>query len=316
MFEFDHKVMFNEGKIDLLTFGETLVDLIAKEYGDQCSSFERYFGGSPANIAMNAKRLGINTRLVTAVGNDSLGTFIKEQIEKNGIDTAGIRSVENSTSLVLVSKSTGTPVPIFYRDADYNIEYDEAIESMLKNTKILHFSCWPLSRSPARATLEKAISVVKNKNGVICFDPNYHRLLWEKGEDGVSIVKSLIKSVDIIKPSEDDAERIFGADIPEAQIEKFHKLGAKLVIMTLGKQGALVSNGIAMMKFNTMATEIVDTTGAGDAFWSGFYASLIKGCDVTTSLRTGLAASAYKLRHAGAVVFFPTVEELQKIYKI
>jgi len=75
------------------------------------------------------------------------------------------------------------------------------------------------------------------------------------------VLKKLISKVDIIKPSEIDAERILGSDTPENQIKKFIDLGAKLVIMTLGKDGAIVSNGVETITFETLAKEIVDTTG-------------------------------------------------------
>lgn len=99
-------------------------------------------------------------------------------------------------------------------------------------------------------------------------------MLWEKGENGVEYIKSIIKYVDIIKPSEDDAERLFGSDTHENQIKKFLNLGAKFVIMTLGKDGAIASNGEEIIKFNTLAKEVVDTTGAGDAFGQDFILQL------------------------------------------
>ena len=82
--------------------------------------------------------------------------------------------------------------------------------------------------------------------------------------------------------------------------------------MTLGKDGAIVSNGIETIKFKTQAKEIVDTTGAGDAFWSGFYTSIIKGYSIRESLNLGFAVSAYKLKYVGAVVELPTIEEIKQ----
>ena len=141
-------------------------------------------------------------------------------------------------------------------------------------------------------------------------------MLWEKGHDGIKYIKELISKVDIIKPSEDDAERLFGKDTPENQIDKFIKLGAKLVIMTLGKDGAIVSNGAEKIYFDTLASKVVDTTGAGDAFWSGFYTGIIKGYSIKESLKLGFAVSAYKLQYIGAVVELPSIEVIKSIYNI
>ena len=235
---------------------------------------------------------------------------------KHNIDTRYISKVDNSTSMVLVSKSKTTPVPIFYRGADYNLQYDDNIEYALKNCKIVHFSCWPISQKNSRQTIEKVIDKAKENNILIGFDPNYHEMIWEKNHNGLEYIKNIISKVDIIKPSEVDAERIFGCDTPKKQVKKFIDLGAKLVIMTLGKDGAIVTNGDETLTFKTFATEIVDTTGAGDAFWSGFYTGLTKSYSLKDSLNLGFATSAFKLKHVGAIANLPTIEEIKDIYNI
>ncbi|AJH01920.1 fructokinase [Clostridium beijerinckii] len=316
MFKLNDTIEFKNKSNDVLTIGELLIDMISEDYDDsfECSNYNKFFGGSPSNIAMNAKKLGINTLVASAVGKDGLGKFLINDLRKSNMDTSCIQEVEYSTSMVVVNKSKSTPVPIFYREADYNLEYNSNLQEALGNSKIVHFSCWSISRMPIRNTVERAIEEARKNNMLICFDPNYHPMIWKKGEDGIEFVKSLIGRVDIIKPSEDDAERLFGKDTHENQIKKFLKLGAKLVIMTIGKDGAIVSSATETIKFDTLATEVVDTTGAGDAFWSGFYASIIKGFTVKKSLQLGFAVSAYKLKFTGAVVNLPTLEEIKEIY--
>lgn len=318
MMLFDEKISFQNRKYDILTVGELLIDMISTEYSDdfQCNTYNKFFGGSPANIAMNAKKLGANSLVASAVGQDGLGKFLINYIEEAGLDTTLIQKVNFSTSMVMVTKSKSSPIPIFYREADYNLYYSEELESAVKNSKIIHFSCWPISRLPVRNTIEKVIEIAKANGSLICFDPNYHPMIWERGEDGVEYVKSIIGKVDIVKPSEDDAERLFGKDEHINQVAKFLDLGAKLVIMTLGKDGAIVSNGVETINFKTMATEVVDTTGAGDAFWSGFYTSLVKGYTIKEALNLGFAVSAYKLKHMGAVVELPKIEVLKDLYNL
>ncbi|MBU3102203.1 MULTISPECIES: carbohydrate kinase family protein [Clostridium] len=311
-FEFENK------NIDVFTIGELLVDMISSDYSEdfQCSNYVKYFGGSPANIAMNVKKLGANSTIASSIGKDGLGDFLKQHLEGNCIDTSFISRVDFPTSMVLVTKSKTTPKPIFYRGADYNLEYTPEIEIAVQNSKIIHFSCWPISQKTSRSTIEKVI-IEARKNGVIIgFDPNYHEMIWEKEHDGIEYIKQLISKVDIVKPSEDDANRIFGEDTPQNQIDKFIKLGAKLVIMTLGSKGAIVSNGSNKITFDSLASKVIDTTGAGDAFWSGFYTALIKGYPIKVALELGFAVSAYKLKYVGAVVNLPSIEEIKNIYNI
>ncbi|WP_234124615.1 carbohydrate kinase family protein [Clostridium hydrogenum] len=318
MVEFENKIMFKETENDVLTVGELLIDMISQDYGEEFDSdtYNKFFGGSPANIAMNVKKLGINSCVISAVGNDNLGKFLIKKLKDANIDTEYIDMVDYSTSLVLVTKSKATPVPIFYREADYHLNFNSKVSEIVKKSKIVHFSCWPISRKSSRETIFKIIDECKKNNIIIGFDPNYHRMIWDKSENGIEYVKDIINKVDIVKPSEDDAERIFGSDTPENQVSKFLKLGAKLVVMTLGKDGAIASNGVETIKFNTLATDVVDTTGAGDAFWSGFYAAIIKGYNIRKALDLGFAVSAYKLKYTGAVTNLPELEEIRKIYNL
>ncbi|UQZ32827.1 carbohydrate kinase [Paenibacillus sp. PK3_47] len=315
MLNLDEKVNFKAKSNDLLAIGEILVDMISTNYDEKPGdTYQRCFGGSPSNIALNANKLGIRSAIASAVGDDGLGVFLKSQLQHTGMSTDCIQTVQAATSMVLLTKSKSTPVPIFYRGADYNLTYTTKLEQQLINSKILHFSCWPISRFPARQTIERAIERAQENGMLICFDPNYHEKLWEAGEDGISYVKSFIAKSDIIKPSEDDAERLFGKDSPERYIEKFLELGAKLVILTMGKDGAMVSNGKTSETFPSLATEVVDTTGAGDAFWSGLYAGIIKGLTIRESVFIGLAASAFKLKFTGAVADLPDLETIGSLY--
>ncbi|WP_066174940.1 carbohydrate kinase family protein [Bacillus marinisedimentorum] len=317
MLNFEDKFEFQEKENDILTVGELLIDMISDAYGEnyECDSYKRYFGGSPSNIAMNVKRLGINSLVASAVGQDGLGTYLINHLDRVGIDTKCVQRVDYSTSMVLVNKSKRSPIPIFYRDADYHLAYTPELENALTHSKIVHFSCWPISRKPVRETIEKVIAQAKEHNLLIGFDPNYHPMIWEKGENGAEYVKDIIRKVDIVKPSEDDAERLFGKDTHENQIARFLELGPKLVIMTLGEEGAIVSNGKETLRFNTFATDVVDTTGAGDAFWSGFYSALIKGRTIKEALELGFMVSAYKLKYTGAVVDLPSLETIEQQYK-
>lgn len=315
MIHFNDRITLPNKRIDLLTIGELLIDMISAEY-DESEKYQKFFGGSPSNIAMNTAKLGIRSHVCASVGRDRFGNYLMDNLRRAGVGADGVQYVDGATSMVVVNKSRSTPVPIFYRNADYKLAFTPQLEGFLSESKIIHFSCWPISRGSARGTIEKVIEVARNHGVIIGFDPNYHPMIWQSGEDGAAYVKSMIGKVDFIKPSEDDAERLFGKDTPDHHVQRFIELGAKLVIMTLGKEGAIVSNGSETVRFGTLAREVVDTTGAGDAFWSGFYAGLIKGCTVRNALTLGFAVSAYKLQYTGAVVDLPSLERLAEIYEL
>ncbi|MDQ6600766.1 carbohydrate kinase family protein [Bacillus salipaludis] len=318
MLELNSKIEFQNKRNDILTVGEILIDMISAEYGDNFDgdTYHKFFGGSPSNIAMNVRKLGIQSLVASAVGKDGFGNFLIKKLFEADIDTSFVQQVDYSTSMVVITKSKSTPIPIFYRGADYHLEYTAQLEEALLKSKIVHFSCWPISMEPGRQTIERVIEKARTNQILVGFDPNYHPMIWQKGHDGLEYVKSIISKVDIIKPSEDDAERLFGKDTIENQIENFLYLGAKLVIMTLGKDGAFVSNGKEIIQLDSFASEVVDTTGAGDAFWSGFYTALVKGSTIREALTLGFAVSAYKLKHTGAIVNLPKLEEIKDLYQL
>lgn len=318
MFSFNERINFSTKYIDVFTIGELLVDMISNSYDDtlKCDGYTKYFGGSPANISMNMKKLGANSTILASVGCDGFGDYLISNLKDNNIDTTYISKVNSSTSMVVIPKSKTNPTPIFYRNADFDIDYSDKVELAIKNSKIIHFSCWPISQTKSRKTIEKVLDTARKNNLLIGFDPNYHDMIWEKNHNGVEYIKNIISKIDIIKPSEIDAYRIFGDDNPKNQVKKFIGLGAKLVIMTLGKDGAIVSNGKETLEFKSLATNIVDTTGAGDAFWSGFYTSIVKGYSIKKSLNLGFATSAYKLNYVGAITNLPTIEDIEKMYNL
>jgi fructokinase len=307
-----------EREYGVLTVGELLIDLISADYEDtgEGAVYTRHFGGSPANIAMNLNKLGVRAQVASSVGTDRMGDFLTDRVRAAGLSTDLIQRVDHSTSMVLINKSKSSPVPVFYRQADHHLTYTEQLGEVLQRSAILHFSCWPISMQPARSSIEAMLEIAARHQLLIGFDPNYHPMLWPKDEDGVSYIRSIISKVDIVKPSDDDAARLFGEDTPERQVQKFLDLGAKLVILTRGEHGAIVSNGTEMIHLETMADEVVDTTGAGDAFWSGFYAGLLHKRTIAESLELGLAVSAYKLKHTGAVVDLPKLAEIKNQYGI
>lgn len=305
--ELDRHVALQEKRNDILAVGELLIDMISDTYDDAVNSgtYFRFFGGSAANLAMNAKKLGLRSQVASAVGKDGFGAYLLQQLEQEGIPTDCIQLTDDATSMVVVTKSRSTPRPIFYRGADFQLSCTPKLEHAVKQSKIVHFSCWPISRQPARDTVEKIISLARSEGALIGFDPNYHPAVWARGEDGVAYVKCIIGQVDVIKPSKDDADRLFGEDAPDRHLDRFLELGAGLVILTMGADGALVSNGVDRVHVGSVPTEVADATGAGDAFWSGFYSGLVNHLTIAESVKFGMEVSAYKLRNVGPVRQFP-----------
>jgi len=298
---------------DILLIGEILIDQISV---DKVNS-SQLFGGSPANVAVNLHNLGLEPTFFGSVGNDDLGHYLKNELKSRGISDDNVRTFKTKTTTVSIENSESIPIPTFKRTSDYHIYYTKELVDALKKTKIVHFSYWPLSREPSRSTIESVIKFSKENNVIIGFDPNYHKDLETTDSINIDELKTIMGQVDIIKPSLDDSIRIFGEGFTiEEYILKYQQLGCKLIVMTLGKDGLIASYQGEIIKMPSMADEIIDVTGAGDAFWSGLYAGIINGESIYNSIKIGLVCSSYSLKQVGAITDLPNISKIKEDFNI
>lgn len=319
-FSLDRPIKLLNSPVDLLAVGEVLVDLISKEEADsfiEADNFERYFGGSPANIAMNLARFGKKSALISRVGYDGLGDYLIKRLEEAGVITDTISvDRDNNTTVIMVTRSRKSPSFIAYRGAEKFIDSDEIEEEDIIKSKIIHLSTFALSAPESRRAIEKIINIARDQKKIISLDPNYRPQLWEGRGDGIEYIKNLLPKVDIIKPSLDDAEALFGRGDAESYIKSFHDSGCRLVILTQGANGLVVSTGDKVKHFDSLATEVVDTTGAGDAFWSGFYIGVISGYSLELAVQLGNSVAAEVIKEVGAIVDLPDEESLFRKYNL
>ena len=292
--------------IDILCVGETLVDFIGHQTGvliNNTRDYHRYLGGSPTNVAMNAARLGLKSKMIATVGNDGLGEYILKRFNEIGVDTGSIKTIENKpTSAIFVSRSEGTPDFLPYRKADYFISEDQISKEILSKSKIYHTTCFALSKNPAQSTILKKAEEAYKLGCKLSIDVNFSDKIWADREEAIHIIKAYSRFNPLIKISEDDMLRLFEENLPQKQIFNFfHSAGANTVCLTLGKKGVKLSQkalGVTEMP-STKLKKIVDTTGAGDAFWSGFLFAYIKEKPIDECLRLASKLAALKLQNVG-----------------
>lgn len=286
----------------VLIAGEMLIDMISQEYVDDLGMadiFERHFGGSPANIAANLCDLGIDVVLVSRVGDDPMGHALLKNAKRRNLDTKYVQMDSvRPTTFVVVSKSKSTPQFIPLRGADTALERPDF--GVFDGVDFFHFSSWPISYRRSRKAILEMVEYALKKGIKVCFDPNYRRVLWENGRDGSTFVKKIMKDVFLCKPSEDDAFHIFGSMGENEYVKKFHEYGVENVVLTLGKDGAIVSDGKRVKRLKSLARHVINTTGAGDGFWSGMYFVLSNGGDIFEAAQFGSAVAAFRVESFGS----------------
>ena len=301
--------MNSENKqIDILCVGETLIDLIGGQLNqpiDKTSDYHRYLGGSPTNVAMNMSRLGLNAQMVATVGNDGFGTYILNTLKENHISTSQIREIDtHPTTVIFVNRTLGTPQFIPIRGADPMIEEAQIPDAILERTRLFHTTGFALSEEPARTTILEKAKKAKKVGCELSIDINYSTQIWPNTAEAVETISAYCALNPLVKVSQDDMDRLFGVGLAHTKLfTKLHSLGAKLICLTLGKNGAKLSEpGKPVLELSALKIDkIIDATGAGDAFWSGFLYARIKGKSSQTCLETALKMAAVKLQNVGRI---------------
>lgn len=292
--------------IDIISVGEVLIDLIGHETNksvNRTKNYHRFLGGSPTNVAVNASRLGLKSLLVATCGEDGLGDYIARKLKANKVNVSCLKKIENQpTSLILISKSLETPEFIPFRQADALITKDQLPDKLLKEAKIFHTTCFALSKNPARETILEKSLIAKNLGVRLSIDINFSEKIWPNRHEAKTVLKQYLSNNPIVKLSEDDCYRLFAEFKSEDYIfDYFHNYGAKTICLTKGKKGVSVSdldNGLLYQEAINIE-KVKDTTGAGDAFWTGFLYAQINNKNLQESITIAQKLAAIKLQNVG-----------------
>lgn len=252
--------------------GEVLIDFISLENGKKLvdvEKFQKKAGGAPANVATALVKLGASAEFVGAVGKDSFGKFLIETLNRYEVGTSHVIEDPNlGTTIAYVSiDEDGERDFEFMRGADGNLSPEQINFEAFNDCKIIHLgSATALLGAQLYDVYQAFIKFANQNNKFISFDPNYRDALYhDKKELFVNHCKEVIKHVDLIKVSEEEGQIITGESDHNQMIAALHDLGAKIVTLTLGKEGSLVSIENTY-KVESIPVKMIDSTGAGDAF--------------------------------------------------
>ncbi|PJG86255.1 aminoimidazole riboside kinase [Conservatibacter flavescens] len=252
--------------------GDAVVDLIP----DGENHYLRCAGGAPANVAVGVARLGVKAGFIGRVGKDPLGEFMQQTLQAEKIDTDHmILDPQQRTSTVVVGLDNGERSFTFMVNpsADQFLQISDLPD--FHQGEWLHCCSIALINNPSRETTFEAIHRVKMAGGFFSFDPNLRESLWPNVEEMKTVVNQAIALADVLKFSEEELTLLTDTHTLEKSFEKITALyPQKLIIITMGKDGALYHLNGQSATIKGKALKPVDTTGAGDAFVSGLLAGL------------------------------------------
>ncbi len=309
--------------IDITAIGEILIDLTQSGLTEQgIPRFDANPGGAPANLAVAASRLGAKSAYIGRVGRDSFGDFLRRTLEENRVDVSGmsVDPVQHTTLAVVSLDPSGERSFSFYRDpsADVNLRFADVPAALLENTKLLHFGSVSLTAEPSRGATLQAVEAAKAAGAIISYDPNYRASLWPDEKTAVEQMLAPLKLVDILKVSDEELPLLTGTGDLEQGSAQLAANGIRLVLVTLGPDGAFYRFGEKTGRVPGVKVKVGDTNGAGDTFFGAALSQLVKEqLDSLTAQRLeGILAFANKAaaittsRH-GAIPAMPTLEEVQ-----
>jgi sugar/nucleoside kinase (ribokinase family) len=290
--------------IDILSAGELLVDFITAEFVqnlEEATLFKRVPGGSPANLCMNMARLGNNTMLVSSVGSDDMGTVLRNYVARLGVDVSNVTQVEEPTTLILVTRSSAVSNFQPYRGADALLSIRQFPFQRFEEIGIFHTTCFALSKLPARDVILQAAHKAHRAKCLVSIDANYAEKIWPDRRDAKKAVAEICRLGALVKISDVDWTRLYEDESPKPDtvIDHFLKLGASSVFYTLGAEGCWVSNSDERHFLPSRPVEVKDTTGAGDAFWSGYLTARLDGKNLLECAIAGRRMAEIKLGHFG-----------------
>lgn len=264
---------------DLMTIGEILMDMTPHCIKDQVM-YQANPGGAPFNVLKMAKAYKLSAAFVGKVGADPFGKTLRDELLVSGIDDKWLIETDQfNTSLAFVHlDARGERHFSFYRksSADYALDKDEL---PLEDLKCHHFyfGSVALSRSPMDKTLKAYLHMHRSAMDLVFFDPNYRPFIWSDADEALEAIQQVLAYVDVIKVSEEEALWMTGAVCLDQAIDRLHQQGIGVVYLTRGHLGTRVSLGHETRDIPPRIVQtVVDTTGAGDAFFGSVIGYLIE----------------------------------------
>jgi 5-dehydro-2-deoxygluconokinase len=325
-------------QFDLIAMGRAAVDLYGEQIGgrlEDMASFAKYLGGCPANIATGAARLGLKVAMLTRVGDEHMGRFVREQLAAEGIDVSHVATdPARLTGLVILGIRDRDTFPlIFYREncADMAISATDFDETFIASAKALLVTGTHFSTASTDAACRTAIGYAKKNGTKVVFDIDYRPVLWGLTGRGLGEqrfiasetvsghLQSILPDCDLIVGTEEEVHIAGGSTDTVEALRKIRSLSKGTIVLKRGPQGCAIFPSAIPGKIDQgvthrgFVTEVFNVLGAGDGFLAGFLRGWLRdeGWEKAAAYANGCGALVVS-RHACAPAM-PSMIELETL---
>lgn len=326
--------------LDLITIGRSSVDLYGAQIGgrlEDMSSFNKYIGGSPTNIAAGAARLGLKSAVITRVGDEHMGRFIREQLVREGVDVRGVRTdAERLTALVILGIRDQHQFPlIFYREncADMALCEDDIDPAFIAEAACVCATGTHLSHPRTEAAVLKALRLARENGAKAALDIDYRPNLWGVAGHGdgesrfvesakvTEKLQSTLNLFDLIVGTEEEFHIAGGSTDTLQALRAVRKVSKATLVCKRGPMGAVVFPADIPQSLDDgesgegFPIEVFNVLGAGDGFMAGLFRGWLRGEDWPTTLKYANACGAFAVSRHGCTPAYPSWEELQYFFR-
>lgn len=328
---------FESGReLDVICLGRCAVDLYAQQIGarlEDVSTFSKYLGGSSANIAANAARLGLKSAMLTRVGDDHMGRFLTETLAKEGCDVSHVvKDSDRLTALVLLGIKDRETFPlVFYRDncADMALDIADFDEAFIASSRALLITGTHFSTAQVNKTSRQALEFARRNNVRTILDIDYRPVLWGltgKAEGEVRYVssggvtkhlQSILPLFDLIVGTVEEFEIAGGKEDLIETLRAVREVTKATLVVKRGVLGCSIFEGEIpdsidkTPTFGGVQVEVVNVVGAGDAFIAGLLSGWLRGEDYDVCAARGNGCGALVVARLGCAPAMPTPVELE-----
>ena len=305
-------------RLDVASLGEAMIEF--NQVDPRRPEYLQGFGGDTSNAALAAARAGARCAYLTRVGGDAFGAMLLRLWREEGVDVSAVETVaDQPTGLYFVSHGPNGH-EFSYRRADSAASRmtpewlrHSGGSALIAASRTLHVSgiSMGLSASACDTVLE-AIEVAQAHQTLVSLDANLRLKLWPLPRARACIAAALARC-DLFLPSLEDAVLLCAQEDPQAIVDWSHRAGASVVVLKLGAQGCLVSDGVRRETIPGRSVPLVDATGAGDCFSGNLLARLARGMDLFEAARAANVAASLAVQGFGAVAPLPTAAEVERV---
>ena len=285
---------------DVLTMGRVSVDLYPEQSGvslAEVRTFAKSLGGSPTNVAVAAARLGRSAAVITRVGADGFGPYVRSALRQFGVDDRFVGTdPELRTPVVFCELHPPDHFPLlFYRQPtapDIRLRLEHLDLDAVQRARIFWTTGTGLSDEPSRTTTLGALEA-RGRAGITIHDLDYRRSLWPQPDAAGAYQRCALKLATVAIGNLEEVAVAVGEATPEIVARRLLNLGPELAIVKLGERGVVVAWGGELARVEPVPVRVVNGLGAGDAFGGAVCHGLLAGWDPVRTVRFAAAAGAY-----------------------